>query len=182
MEGSCLQILVFMCIMDKFKLITKWVFIPFLLFLWASPAWGVLYKWKDENGRMYFTDDITKVPIKHRPHHTNKKPRPTKKTGKSITSMDKNFKEMGDALGQGMEQGMEQLAEGMAKAFQGMGEGLGKFMKIAEANKPDKEKTSFSDKEEEITYKVQQLLLGMFLMCQLKIGCKLQKISWETCV
>ena len=73
---------------------------------------------------------------------------------------------MGDALGRGMEQGMEQLTEGLVKAFQDMGEGLGKFIKIAEANKPDMEKTSFSSKKEDITYKVQQFLLAMFLMCQ----------------
>ena len=126
---------------------------------------------------MHFTDDITKVPLKYKPHPTNKKPRPKKKN--SIeglqTHMDENFKKMGDALGPGMKQGMEQLAEGMAKAFQGMGEGLGKFMKIAEANKPDMEKTSFSDKEEEITYKVQQLLLGMFLMCQFQFIMEISK-------
>ncbi|HBP12117.1 MAG TPA: DUF4124 domain-containing protein, partial [Nitrospina sp.] len=42
----------------------------FLLFLWASPAWAVLYKWKDENGSTHFTDDITKVPprIQTPPH------------------------------------------------------------------------------------------------------------------
>ncbi|HCK68730.1 MAG TPA: hypothetical protein DHW17_05560, partial [Nitrospina sp.] len=45
----------------------------FLLFLWASPAWAVLYKWKDENGSTHFTDDITKVPPEYKPHHTNKK-------------------------------------------------------------------------------------------------------------
>jgi hypothetical protein len=45
-----------------------------LLFVWALPAWGVVYKWKDDNGRAHFTDDITKIPPKHRPHHTNKKP------------------------------------------------------------------------------------------------------------
>tara|TARA_B100000809_G_scaffold187914_1_gene186225 strand:- start:1780 stop:2517 length:738 start_codon:yes stop_codon:yes gene_type:complete len=157
-----------------------WVFILFLLFLWASPAWGTVYKWKDENGSTHFTDDITKVPPEYKPHHTNKKPRAKKETGKPKTSTDQNFKqrgtafgqgnedfkEMGDALGRGMEQGMEQLTEGLVKAFQDMGEGLGKFIKIAEANKPDMEKTSFSSKKEEITYKVQQFLLAMFLMCQ----------------
>ena len=56
-----------------------WVFILFLLFLWASPAWGTVYKWKDENGSTHFTDNITKVPPEFRPHHTNKKPRPKKK-------------------------------------------------------------------------------------------------------
>ena len=39
--------------------VLRWIFIPFLFFLWASPAWGAVYKWKDENGRLHFTDDIT---------------------------------------------------------------------------------------------------------------------------
>ncbi|MBT4900092.1 MAG: DUF4124 domain-containing protein [Nitrospinaceae bacterium] len=148
----------------------RWIFIPFLLFLWAGPAWGAVYKWKDENGRLHFTDDITKIPLEHRPHHTNKKPK--KKIEKPETSTGKNLKKGGTSLGQGMEQGMGQLAEGLAegltKAFEGMmGEGFGELMQIAEANKPDDmEKTTFSSKEEEIEHKLQQFLIGMFLMCQ----------------
>jgi len=102
-----------------------------------------------------------KSPPEYKPHHTNKKHRAKKETGKPKTSTDQNFKqrgtafgqgnedfkEMGDALGRGMEQGMEQLTEGLVKAFQDMGEGLGKFIKIAEANKPDMEKTRFSSKK-----------------------------------
>ena len=148
----------------------RWIFIPFLLFLWAGPAWAVLYKWKDENGRKHFTDDITKVPLEHRPHHTNKK----QKIKKPETSLGKNLKKGGTSLEQGMEQGMEQMAEelirglkqGMEQMAEGMGEGFGQWVGVIEANAPDIGETSFNSKEEEIEHKLQQFLIGTFLMCQ----------------
>ena len=72
--------------------VLRWIFIPFLFFLWASPAWGAVYKWKDENGRLHFTDDITNVPKKFRPHYTNKKSKPRKKTEKPKTSLGEILK------------------------------------------------------------------------------------------
>ena len=57
----------------------RWIFILFLLFLWASPAWAVLYKWKDENGSTHFTDDITKVPPNTNPTTPTRNPEPKRK-------------------------------------------------------------------------------------------------------
>ena len=114
-----------------------WVFILFLLFLWASPAWGTVYKWKDENGSTHFTDNITKVPPEFRPHHTNKKPRPKKKTEKPKTSAKQNFKQRGAAFGQGkenfeeMEQMGEELARELERSMEQLGEELGKVFKSA---------------------------------------------------
>jgi hypothetical protein len=126
----------------------RWVLIPFLLFVWASPAWAVLYKWKDEKGQHY-TDDITKVPPEHRPAYTKKKPRPKKKTEKPKTSESKisnknssaqnyvkgqnkqqlppnmdpqEMERMAEELMRGLEQSMEQLAEEMGGAFEEMEE------------------------------------------------------------
>ncbi len=63
-----------------------------LLFVWTLPAWGVVYKWKDDNGRVHFTDDITNVPPQDRPYNTNKKSqlrrkieKPKEKSSKKIT-------------------------------------------------------------------------------------------------
>ena len=56
-------------------------FFTLLLFLvWILPAWGAVYKWKDENGRVHFTDNITQVPPEQRPRQPSKKPKPRKKT------------------------------------------------------------------------------------------------------
>ena len=126
--------------------VLRWIFIPFLFFLWASPAWGAVYKWKDENGRLHFTDDITNVPKKFRPHYTNKKSKPRKKTEKPKTSLGKNLKKSSSArsqqgikpgygevnpgmgqmeqeeLARELERSMEELAEELGKAFEGMGQ------------------------------------------------------------
>ncbi|MBT3183855.1 MAG: DUF4124 domain-containing protein [Nitrospina sp.] len=126
--------------------VLRWIFIPFLFFLWASPAWGAVYKWKDENGRLHFTDDITNVPKKFRPHYTNKKSKPRKKTEKPKTSLGEILKKnsaardqqgtkpgYGKALpGMGqmeqeefareLERSMEELAEELGRAFEGMGQ------------------------------------------------------------
>ncbi len=108
---------------------SRWIFILSLIFLWACPAWAVLYKWQDENGSTHFTDDITKVPLKYRPHPTNKK----KKTERPETRTPTNFKKKGAAPRQKMNrrieltdeemrQEMEKLAEELIKVFGGMGE------------------------------------------------------------
>ncbi|MBT3921112.1 MAG: DUF4124 domain-containing protein [Nitrospina sp.] len=128
----------------------SWVFIPFLLFSWASPAWAVLYKWKDEKGQ-HFTDDITKVPQKYRPFHTNEKAPPKKKTEKPKVSVNKNphkkrtkqnqkvpqstqpfpqdmnpeMEQMAEELIKGLEQSMEQMAEEMGKAFEDIAPAIG---------------------------------------------------------
>ena len=84
----------------------------------------MLYKWKDENGSTHFTDDITKAPPEYKPHHTNKKPRAKKETGKPKTSTDQNFKQRGAAFGQGKEnfEEMEQMGEELGKVFKSAGE------------------------------------------------------------
>ena len=38
-----------------------------LCVLFATPAWGEIYKWVDEKGKTHFTDDLRKVPADQRP-------------------------------------------------------------------------------------------------------------------
>jgi len=117
-------------LMSKNRLnLLKWIFIPFLLFLWANPAWAVLYKWKDEKGQ-HFTDDITKVPLKFRPAYTNKKPK--KKTEKPKTSLNKNPTKKRTTQNQKKAQGMQQFPEGVNPDMEQIAEelmrGLGESM------------------------------------------------------
>ena len=46
------------------RLIPK-ILILILLFIFAVQVDAKMYKWRDENGKMHFTDDPTKVPQKH---------------------------------------------------------------------------------------------------------------------
>lgn len=32
----------------------------------AAPAFAGIYKWKDKNGKIHFTDSLNKVPLEHR--------------------------------------------------------------------------------------------------------------------
>lgn len=145
-----------------------------------------VYKWRDENGTLIFTDDITKVPKSKRPvsrqtpaskdpSQTNKSKQEkqvpiNKKRPKSPPFSGDNFdptiedglQELGNALADGMGKGLEKLGEEMGKAF----EGLGELMVIALENQPDTEKKTFTNKEEQVKHETQQVLLGMFLMCQ----------------
>ena len=86
----------------------KWVFTVLLLFVWIIPAWGVVYKWRDESGRMHFTDDITKMPPQHRPHFTNKKSQPRKKIEEPE---DKNPKKTTPAPGLAKKQRLSRQAQ-----------------------------------------------------------------------
>ncbi len=145
-----------------------------------------VYKWKDENGKWHFTDDPGKLPQNQRsplkqttPKRTTRQPAKTDQVKKSDVDrkrmmsshssgknfeqgLEEGFEKMGEALGKGLEAGMEKLGEELGKAFEGMGE----LMVIAELNKPDMEKKVFESKEEEVKHDVQQVLLGMFLICQ----------------
>ncbi|KMP11449.1 hypothetical protein UR09_03330 [Candidatus Nitromaritima sp. SCGC AAA799-A02] len=144
------------------------------------------YKWKDEDGKWHFTDDASKVPQNNRSpfrrtpprediskptqsDHTNKsgvdgkRPRPSHSSGKDLEKgMEEDLQKMGEALAEGLGKGMEKLGEELGKAF----EGIGELVVIAEQNKPDTEKKVFENKEDEIRHDVQQVLLGMFLICQ----------------
>lgn len=63
----------------NFPKILMTVFSGFLIFtLLDHPADAKIYKWKDENGKIYFTDSLSKVPYKYR---KNIKP-PTRKSYK----------------------------------------------------------------------------------------------------
>ena len=37
-----------------------------LLWLFQTPLWAKIYKWKDDQGKMHFTDDQGKIPLKYR--------------------------------------------------------------------------------------------------------------------
>lgn len=38
----------------------------FVVFMLASPSQSAIYKWKDENGKTHFTDNLSKIPPKYR--------------------------------------------------------------------------------------------------------------------
>lgn len=150
-----------------------------LVCVFSGQGEAKVYKWKDENGKWHFTDDVRKVPKAPRSlSHptTSKKPSvqsdPEKKSsienkhsnpssGKSFEA-EEGFQQMGDALAKGLEKGIEKLGEEMGKAFGGFGE----LLAIAEQNQPDNEKRVFKNKEDELRHDTQQVLLGMFLACQ----------------
>ena len=37
-----------------------------LLWLFQTPLWAKIYKWKDDQGKLHFTDDRAKIPLKYR--------------------------------------------------------------------------------------------------------------------
>lgn len=37
-----------------------------LLWLFQTPLWAKIYKWKDDRGKLHFTDDRAKIPLKYR--------------------------------------------------------------------------------------------------------------------
>ncbi len=153
-----------------------------ICFFWisVSQSEAKVYKWKDENGTSHFTDDVTKVPKEFRtpsrqvvPDKTVRQPDKLnsrihldrdKKSPRTFQHLDEDesFQQMGDALADGLEKGMEKLGEELGKAFGGIGE----LMIIAQENQPDPEKKTFKNQADEIKHDTQQILLGMFLMCQ----------------
>jgi hypothetical protein len=54
--------------------VRKFIKLPFqvtgiivaLLWLFQTPLWAKIYKWKDDQGKMHFTDDRAKIPQKYR--------------------------------------------------------------------------------------------------------------------
>jgi len=154
-------------------------------FVLLSAHWSdaEVYKWRDENGKLHFTDDPRKVPEIDRPVPKTLPQKPPEKPtsdpsekrfyygtprnqdGHSIPNNTAGgFEKMGDALGKGLQKGMEKMGEAIGKSF----EGLGELMVIAQENKPDPEKNDFTSEEEKSEYQVQQALLGMFMICQMQ--------------
>lgn len=153
--------------------------VTLLVCVYADQSEAEIYKWKDENGIWHFTDDVRRAP--KRPGNLTPPPIPKSSTRqpsepqtspgksengardlrKSFESED-GFQELGDAMAKGLEKGMEKLGEELGKAF----EGLGELMIIAKENEPDTEKKTFKNKEDEIKHETQQVLLGMFMVCQ----------------
>ncbi len=39
-----------------------------LLWLCQTPIWAGIYKWKDDQGKVHFTDDKSRIPLKYRGH------------------------------------------------------------------------------------------------------------------
>ena len=37
-----------------------------LLWLFQAPLWAKIYKWKDDRGKIHFTDSVSKIPLKYR--------------------------------------------------------------------------------------------------------------------
>ncbi|MEK9628971.1 MAG: DUF4124 domain-containing protein [Nitrospinota bacterium] len=163
--------------------------------VFAPSSEAKIYKWRDENGKLHFTDDPSKVPEEDRPtSRANPKKQtlePSQKPSRdkfyygsknedelpipqgAANGIEKGFEKMGDALGKGLQKGMEKMGEALGKSF----EGLGELMVIAEKNKPDVDRTDFASEEEKAEHEVQQALLGMFMVCQMQYIMK--KI--ETC-
>jgi hypothetical protein len=54
--------------------VRKFIKLPFqvtgiivaLLWLFQTPLWAKIYKWKDDQGKLHFTDDRAKIPLKYR--------------------------------------------------------------------------------------------------------------------
>ncbi len=158
------------------------VFLVILLALvFANQSAAEVYKYKDENGVWHFTDDPRKVPKAFTPpppppirQKSSRQPvisdpsSQSNSQSKFLNNLKKSFEkedgfqELGDAMTKGLEKGMEKLGEELGKAF----EGLGELMIIAQENEPDTEKRTFANKEEEIKHNIQQVLLGMFMVCQ----------------
>ena len=147
----------------------------------ANQSAAEVYKYKDEKGVWHFTDDPRKArklsppppppPIRHKSSRRPAMPDSSvhgESQSRFLKDLEKSFKkegefqELGDAMAKGLEKGMEKLGEELGKAFEGFGE----LMILAEENKPDTEKKTFANKEEEIKHDIQQVLLGMFMVCQ----------------
>lgn len=155
----------------------RWISL-FLLVAWvfasAGQAAAGVYKWKDDNGKWHFTDDAGKLPQNRssrtpgtsRDTPSSQETRPSKPSGAPAQKLDRKiedgFQQLGEALGKGLEAGLEKMGEELGKAFGGMGD----WLAVVEANQPDMKEKVFEDQEEQARYDVQQLLLGMFLMCQ----------------
>ncbi|MBC8282986.1 MAG: DUF4124 domain-containing protein [Nitrospinae bacterium] len=170
--------------MFRFKLI---IFGIALVLVSAHLSDATVYKWRDENGKLHFTDDPSKLPENERPlakespkkvpeEPASKQPEekfyygnpknqsdPTVSNG-AAGGIENGFQKMGDALGKGLQKGMQKMGEEMGKSL----EGLGPLIIIAEENKPDPEKNDFSSEEEKSEYQAQQALLGMFMICQMQ--------------
>ena len=71
----------------------KWVFTVLLLFVWIIPAWGVVYKWRDEKDITHFTDNLTKVPkaFREKPFIKNLLPRKIKSEPKKKNTQSKRI-------------------------------------------------------------------------------------------
>jgi len=158
-----------------------WIGASLVSFPW-DVADAVVYKWKDENGTMHYTDNLSKVPRKYRPKPRESSmesrqapvPAPAPERGQSSGKPDSSsqsrmegemgegFGKMGEELGKGMAKGMEKMGEALGKAF----EGLGELMVLAQKNQPDEKKTTFNSQEEEMEYRVKEVLLGAFMLCQ----------------
>lgn len=174
----------------------KFIFLVTALVLISSnPGESQIYKWKDEKGKLHFTDDASKVPENNRPQTRATSPQPETRQPIESTQeeryyygdptsshsfdnnmergMEEGFQEMGKSMAEGLEKGMQKMGEEMGKAFEGMGE----LMIVAEQNKPDLDKKDFANKEEEAKHEIQQVLLGMFMMCQMQFIMK----KSETC-
>lgn len=55
------------------KLITVLIIPLWICMLLAQPLYAKVYKWTDEDGRTYFTDDSSKIPEKYRKNIKEKK-------------------------------------------------------------------------------------------------------------
>lgn len=170
--------------MFHLKFIIFWVA---WIFVSVSVSEAKVYKWRDENGKLHFTDDPRKLPENERPTPNKvlkkESEEPTSKATEErfyygppknqedsmvpndpARGIEEGFQKMGNELGKGLQQGMQKMGEAIGNSFQGLGE----LMIIANENKPDPDKNNFASEEEKAEYQVQQALLGMFMICQMQ--------------